>query len=89
MPRKHILYSGRVQGVGFRYHATVLARMFGCSGWVRNLDDGDVEMEIQGSRASIEVFLDKINQNDGYIRIDSMQVHDIPEEVDHGFFEHY
>ncbi len=89
MPRKHILFSGRVQGVGFRYHATILAQLFGCSGWVRNLGDGDVEMEIQGSVDAIEAFLSKIGKNDGYIRIDSIQTHDIPEETDHGFFERY
>lgn len=48
MIRKHIYFSGRVQGVGFRYQAAYYARSLGLTGWVRNLSDGRVEMEIQG-----------------------------------------
>ena len=44
MIRKHILFYGRVQGVGFRYHATYKASLMGLTGWVRNLEDGSVEM---------------------------------------------
>ncbi len=46
--RKHIQFYGRVQGVGFRYHATYKARFLGLTGWVRNCYDGTVEMEVQG-----------------------------------------
>ena len=38
MIRKHILFYGRVQGVGFRYHATYKASLLGLTGWVRNLE---------------------------------------------------
>ena len=44
MVRKHILFSGRVQGVGFRFTACSLARPLGLTGWVKNCYDGDVEM---------------------------------------------
>lgn len=50
MVRKHIIFSGRVQGVGFRYTACYLARSLGLTGWVKNLWDGDVEMEVQGMK---------------------------------------
>ena len=43
--RKHFYFSGWVQGVGFRFKATYLARKYGLTGWVRNLFDGRVEME--------------------------------------------
>ena len=46
--RKHIYFSGQVQGVGFRYRATNAARANGLTGWVDNLWDGRVEMEVQG-----------------------------------------
>ena len=46
--RKHILVSGRVQGVGFRYRTYYLAQNLGLTGWVQNLEDGRVEMELQG-----------------------------------------
>ncbi len=51
--RRHYYISGRVQGVGFRYRATYAARAYGLTGYVRNLDDGRVEMEVQGERELI------------------------------------
>ena len=51
--RKHFYFSGRVQGVGFRYQATRLARGFGLTGYVMNLWDGRVEMEVQGEESRI------------------------------------
>ena len=46
--REWILYGGRCQGVGFRWSSQAIARKIGLTGWVRNLPDGTVEMEIQG-----------------------------------------
>ena len=43
--RKHLIFSGRVQGVGFRYQARHLAQSLGLTGWVKNLWDERVEME--------------------------------------------
>ena len=45
--RKHIFFYGRVQGVGFRYYSVYKSRQLGLTGWVRNLYDGTVEMEIK------------------------------------------
>ena len=53
MVRKHIFFSGDVQGVGFRYRSFYIAQSLGLTGWVENLWDGRVEMEVQGSEASI------------------------------------
>ena len=44
MVAKHVYYSGRVQGVGFRFTTKQIAAGFEVSGWVKNLDDGRVEM---------------------------------------------
>lgn len=49
--RKHIIFYGRVQDVGFRYFSVYKARLLGLAGWVKNLDDGSVEMEVQGKEA--------------------------------------
>ncbi len=51
-----ILYSGHVQGVGFRYTARVVAQGFEVTGVVRNLSDGRVELVAEGERAELEAF---------------------------------
>jgi acylphosphatase len=55
-----VLISGRVQGVGFRYFITSRAEQFDIVGYVRNLDTGAVEIEIEGDRAVIVEFLTEI-----------------------------
>lgn len=72
--RKHVIFKGRVQGVGFRYYCLGIARRMKLTGWVRNLYNGDVEMEVQGDSKDIEMYLYKIKQGDGFIRVDEMEV---------------
>ena len=74
MVRKHIFFSGDVQGVGFRYRSFYIAQSLGLAGWVENLWDGRVEMEVQGDSKDIEMYLYKIKQGDGFIRVDEMEV---------------
>jgi acylphosphatase len=45
-----------VQGVGFRYSAVREAQRLGLAGWVRNLDEGDVELWAEGERAALAEF---------------------------------
>ena len=52
--RKHIVFYGQVQGVGFRYRARHAADLYGCTGWVKNEYDGSVTMEIQGLEKQID-----------------------------------
>ncbi|HVU08185.1 MAG TPA: acylphosphatase [Verrucomicrobiae bacterium] len=58
--RLKIFYSGRVQGVGFRYTAKTVATGFEVSGTVRNLPDGRVELIAEGARGELEAFRDAI-----------------------------
>ncbi|MFH1008737.1 MAG: acylphosphatase [Candidatus Latescibacterota bacterium] len=53
----HILVSGVVQGVGFRFFVRRLARPYGLTGTVRNLPDGKVEIEAEGARGLLQDFL--------------------------------
>ena len=76
MVRKHIFFSGEVQGVGFRYRSRHLARSLGLTGWVRNLSDGRVEMEAQGELSAIRKMLVML-KTQPYIRIHGMEVLDI------------
>ena len=50
-------FSGKVQGVGFRFTAAQVARDFEISGWVKNLPDGRVQMEIQGEARVLQDYL--------------------------------
>ena len=69
MTQIHVLYSGTVQGVGFRYNVQRLARSLSLTGWVKNLPDGNVEMTAQGEKPALEELLARIDQRfDGYIR---------------------
>lgn len=54
---KHLLISGRVQGVGFRYSMAEEAQRLGVTGWVRNRRDGTVEAVIDGRAAAVETLL--------------------------------
>ena len=84
--QKHILFYGRVQGVGFRYYAVNKANQLGLTGWVRNLYDGSVEMEVQGEEALIDqlvIFL----QERTYIWIEKLDARTIPPEEEYGFAE--
>lgn len=76
MIRRHYLFYGRVQGVGFRFTTYQLATNLGLTGWVCNLPDGSVEACIQGEEKVINFLISKL-QNDRFIRIDSMKVKDL------------
>ena len=82
--RKHIQFSGRVQGGGFRYKAKYLAQSLGLTGWVKNEWDGSVTMEIQGRSMMIEKMLENLNR-DRYIVIDWIDAREIPLEEERGF----
>jgi acylphosphatase len=64
------LYSGRVQGVGFRYATKVVATGFEVTGIVRNLPDGRVELVAEGPKEELEGFLAAVRESEvgGFIR---------------------
>jgi acylphosphatase len=55
--RAHVLVSGLVQGVGYRYSTVDRAEKLGLDGWVRNLPDGRVEAVFEGERAAVEAMI--------------------------------
>lgn len=77
MVRWHIFFSGRVQGVGFRYQSAWMARRRSLTGWVRNRSDGRVEMEVQGNPSEIEGMLAEL-KGDSYIQIRRIDSEEIP-----------
>ncbi len=61
--RMQVFFSGTVQGVGFRFTAERLARRFSVTGFVRNLDDGRVEVLAEGEEAPLAEFLTAIRES--------------------------
>ena len=60
MIAKRVIFEGRVQGVGFRYAVKQLAMGFDVCGWVKNLPEGSVEMQLMGEEEEVEEFLKEI-----------------------------
>ena len=75
--RRHMIVSGDVQGVGFRYRANYAARGLGLTGYVRNLYNGKVELEVQGERELISRFLGEVEAG-SFIHIEDIDWKDIP-----------
>lgn len=63
--RRNIYYSGRVQGVGFRFTTNEIARGMDVAGFVRNLSDGRVELVVEGNPDAIDGFLKAIRDQLG------------------------
>ena len=84
MVRKHIFFSGDVQGVGFRYRSFYIAQSLGLAGWVENLWDGRVEMEVQGTREEIREMVERLSQQ-SFVEIEGIESKEIPLEDEFGF----
>ena len=57
-----VFFSGRVQGVGFRYAALQIAREFEVAGYVANLPDGRVQIEAEGSKEELEAYFTALGE---------------------------
>ena len=82
--RKRIQVYGSVQGVGFRYRTRYAAELQGVTGWVENLDDGSVLMELQGTEEQIDKVFETVVQS-GWINVTDMKVQKIDVEESRGF----
>ncbi len=72
--QKTVVFSGNVQGVGFRYTTCRIAGKYDVTGHVKNLPDGRVECVIEGPSEEIEAFLEDLKgQMGSYIRDSSQQ----------------
>jgi acylphosphatase len=70
MERLHAVVHGDVQGVGFRYFVQRKARQLGLLGWVRNNDDGTVELVAEGERPSLELLRQAVGEGPGHARVE-------------------
>jgi acylphosphatase len=71
--RRYVV-TGRVQGVGFRWYVEREARVLGLSGWVRNRQDGSVEVLAAGTNDQLNNLYDKLKQGPRAARVDDVDV---------------
>ena len=83
--RKRVVVYGYVQGVGFRYFASMNARRFNVTGFVENLYDGTVLMEVEGRDYVVDAYLEAIARGSRYIDVERMETKCIPLEEDRSF----
>jgi len=76
-PNKIVRYfgkaTGHVQGVGFRMYIQQHAQEIGVTGWVRNMEDGSVNMELQGPEDKVEQLMDIIEAGNYFIKVEAFQ----------------
>ena len=85
MIRKRIEVSGRVQGVGYRYFTQKNARKLGLTGWVKNLGNGNVLLEAQGSEDKLAVLIQKLKSGPSFSSVQDIIIDatDLQENEEH------
>jgi acylphosphatase len=73
---KHLIVTGRVQGVGFRNYMAFKARQFRIAGWVRNRHDGSVEAVIQGAKEDVEAMIVRAHRGPPNASVASVTISD-------------
>lgn len=82
--RKRYIFTGRVQGVGFRYSAQNFAQYLGLTGWVKNEWDETVVMEAQGMEEDLKTLVEKLRSRN-FSRIDYVSETTVPVQEERGF----
>ena len=87
--RRECRFSGRVQGVGFRYIVQNLAMQYNVAGYVRNLPDGRVELVMEGPDEEMDGLIEDVNRKmNGYIKGLDQTVANVTGEFEHFAIRH-
>ncbi|MBA7527168.1 Acylphosphatase [subsurface metagenome] len=73
---KNIIIKGRVQGVGFRFASRTMATSLGIKGFVKNMYNGDVYIEAEGTEIQIKHFIEWCHKGPGYANISDVIIED-------------
>lgn len=85
MIAKRFRVLGNVQGVGFRYFATTCAQALGICGWVRNAEDGTVEVHAEGTEEQLSEFAFDLSRGPRYARVSAVEATEAALENQTGF----
>jgi acylphosphatase len=83
---RRIIVTGMVQGVGYRYYCSRAAHALGLRGYVMNMPDGGVELEIFGDGASMDKFTEEITGPGVFFNVEAVKSSAIPDENKYGDF---
>ncbi len=67
--QRHIRIHGKVQGVGYRFFATRVARRLGLKGWIENNRDGTVEATVEGEKDAIDEWIEELKEGPRYAEV--------------------
>lgn len=86
---RRLRITGRVQGVGYRYHMAQEASHLGLTGWVRNRSDGSVEALVHGAPTAVQALIDWTHEGPPLARVDGVAVSEVvwPEAPGAGFVQ--
>ncbi|MBK9293760.1 MAG: acylphosphatase [Oligoflexia bacterium] len=82
MVAKKVYISGKVQGVGFRFHAHEKAYELGVKGWVRNLKDGRVELFLVGSEQAVTQMLAWCHQGPPAAKVEKVEAQESSDKIE-------
>ncbi|WP_121610054.1 acylphosphatase [Mesobacillus foraminis] len=74
MVQWQLIVKGRVQGVGFRYFTQMKAVQYGINGWVRNREDGSVEILASGNEEELNQFIADIRKGNPFSKVDHVDI---------------
>jgi acylphosphatase len=82
-----VIFSGRVQGVGFRYFVESIAVKYGIKGYVRNTYDGKVEVVCQGEEEDLRHFIEEIKKGPSFSVVTNVEIEEIEDRDKYSIFE--
>ena len=83
--KKHVRLSGRVQGVGFRHFTKQNAKRLNINGWVKNLQNGDVEAVFVGEEDNVNKMLEEMKKGPRSARVDDLSVDEDSNALEESF----
>ena len=83
---RHVIVTGRVQGVFFRAWTKEEAGKLGIKGWARNRADGSVEIHMEGSEGAVDQLVERLRSGPSHARVDDLKL-DVTEPEDFSDFK--